>query len=247
MIDLCRFTLGDMTELGSALRRLGEGAGTMEEVAGGVVGRLHESLVDARNGDRACALVRFFKTHPYGALSAGLRRFADSTLMGEIPRDDVPCLTLLGSAGEEPDWNDPRRSQGHRAIPLISKEMVSQAPMISSLLQQLGVEVDVLLNSGANLLVDREPSSFNVFYVPEAAGSAFIPAQTEFVRPRGIRSVLGFGGMLTSGDIFAVILFSRIAIPRQTAELFRTLALNVKLAVLPVEGAVFAARGAARP
>ena len=122
----------------------------------------------------------------------------------------------------------------------------SQAPMISSLLQQLGVEVEVLLNSGPNLLVDREPSSFNVFYVPEAADCPFIPAQAEFVRPRGIRSVLGFGGMLTSGDIFAVILFSKIAIPRQTAELFRTLALNVKLAVLPFEGAVFAARGATR-
>ncbi len=37
MIDLRRFTLGDMTELGSALRRLGEGAGSMEEVATALV------------------------------------------------------------------------------------------------------------------------------------------------------------------------------------------------------------------
>ncbi len=139
MIDLRRFTLADMTELGSALRRLGEGAESLEEVATAVVRHLYLHLVDSETGEPGCALVRFFKTHPYGGLSLALRDFARGTLMGEIPGDEVPCLTLLGSAGDEPTWNDARRSAGHRAIPLISKEMVSQAPMISSLLQQLGV------------------------------------------------------------------------------------------------------------
>ena len=205
-----------------------------------VARHLYVQLVDSRTGGSACALVRFFKTHPYGALSPELQRFARGMLMGELPREDGPCLTLLGTAGDEPAWNDARRSVGHRAIPLISKEMVSQAPMISSLLQQLGVEIEVLLSSDASLLVDHESSSFNVFYVPEATGSAFIPAQAGFVRPHGIRSVLGFGGMLLSGDIFAVILFSKVAIPRETAELFRTLALNVKMAVLPFDAEIFA-------
>ena len=246
MIDLRRFTLGDMTELGSALRRLGEGARSMEEVATAVVRHLHAFLVDSETGEPSCALVRFFKTHPYGELAQDLRDFARGTLMGEIPGDDVPCLTLLGTAGDEAAWNDTRRSIGHRAIPLISKEMVSQAPMISSLLRQLGVEVDVLLGSNANLLVEHGASSFNVFYVPEARGSAFIPAQAEFVRRHGIRSVLGFGGMLASGDIFAVILFSKLEIPRDTAELFRTLALNVKMAVLPFDTVTFRSRTGAR-
>jgi len=239
MIDLRTFTLEDMTELGSALRGLGAGASSMEEVAVAVSRHLYERLGDSGTGASACALVRFFKTHPYGALSPELQRFARTTLMGDLPGDDVPCLTLLGTAGDEPAWNDTRLSVGHRAIPLISKDMVSQAPMISSLLQQLGVEVDVLLSSEANLLVDHEASNFNVFYVPEASGSAFIPAQSDFVHGHGIRSVLGFGGMLLSGDIFAVILFSKVAIPRETAELFRTLALNVKMAVLPLDVEIF--------
>ena len=243
MIDLSRFTLGDMTELGSGLRRLGEGARSMEGVATAVARYLYVHLVDSETGRPGCALVRFFKTHPYGGLAPDLRRFARGMLMGEVPGDDVPCLTLLGSAGDRPDWNQTHTSRGHRAIPLISKEMVSQAPMISSLLQQLGVEVDVLLGARSSLLVEEEHSSFNVFYVPEASGSALIPAQAEFVRPNGIRSVLGFGGMLTSGDIFAVILFSKVAIPRETAELFRTLALNVKMALLSFESVVFAPPG----
>jgi hypothetical protein len=46
----------------------------------------------------------------------------------------------------------------------------------------------------------------------------------------GVKSVLGFGGMLPSRDLFAVILFSKIHIPRAIAELFKTLGLIIKLA-----------------
>ncbi|MGE5296319.1 MAG: hypothetical protein ACM3VT_15965, partial [Solirubrobacterales bacterium] len=70
--------------------------------------------------------------------------------------------------------------------------------------------------------------TFNVFHVPEAVGSPDIPEQAEFVIPHGVRSVLGFGGMLPGRDLFAVILFSQVPIPRSTAELFRPLALCVK-------------------
>jgi len=53
--------------------------------------------------------------------------------------------------------------------------------------------------------------------------------------PFGIRSVIGFGGMLPSGNLFAVILFTKVPIPRETADLFRPLALSVKLAILPFD------------
>jgi hypothetical protein len=112
--------------------------------------------------------------------------------------------------------------------------------MISRLLGELGVGVDALLRQSPELLVEPEPSSFNVFYVRDAIGSSCIPAQEDFVKAFGIESVLGFGGMLPMRDIFVVILFSRIPIPRETAELFRTLALNVKMAALRFDEAVFA-------
>ena len=75
--------------------------------------------------------------------------------------------------------------------------------------------------------------AFNVFHVPRARGSPFVPAQTDFVMRYGIESVLGFGGMLPKGDLFCVILFSKVLIPRETAELFKTLALSVKISLLP--------------
>ena len=81
---------------------------------------------------------------------------------------------------------------------------------------------------------------FKVFYVPEAHGSSCVPAQDTFVIPFGIRSVVGFGAMLPTGNLFAVILFSRTPISRDTAEMFGSLALSAKVAVLPFEQSVFA-------
>ncbi len=51
--------------------------------------------------------------------------------------------------------------------------------------------------------------------------------------PFGVRSVLGFGGVLPRGELFAVIVFARIPLPPETAEMFKPLALSVKLAILP--------------
>jgi hypothetical protein len=239
MFDLREFTLRDMTELGSSIRRLGDGASTMEEVANRVVRHLYDHLVERDDGERCCALVRFFKTHTYGALNDRLREVAQGVLHGETPKLGMRCLILLATAGDKREWNSPRASVAHQVIPLVSPEMLSEVPMISNLLLQLGVEVDVLLNPNSGLLVESDASSFNVFFVAEARQSPYIPAQEGFVKPLGIRSVLGFGGMLPEGDIFAVILFSKVPIPRETAELFKTLALNVKVAVLPFQEAVF--------
>jgi len=53
--------------------------------------------------------------------------------------------------------------------------------------------------------------------------------------------VLGFGGILPSGNLFVIIIFSAVELARETADLFKTLALSVKLAVLPFDGkAIFA-------
>jgi hypothetical protein len=239
MYDLTNFTLSDMTACGAALRKLSPGARNMEEVARRLVHFLHDNLHDAR-GARVCALVRFFKTHPYEGLDDGLRGFARRILAGAAPTPGMKCLTLLASAGDQPEWNARQTSAGHQAIPLTSAEMLQRFPMTSQLVKQLGVEVAALLHPDPALLVDQEQKSFNVFHVADAVGSPFVPEQEEFVLRYGVRSVLGFGGVLPDGNLFVVILFARAYIPQETAELFKTLALSAKLAVLPFVGnAVF--------
>lgn len=238
--DLSRFTLADMTSCGARLRRLGEGAATMEGVAEAIVRDLYESLVDD-SGTPCCALVRFYKTHDFDALDPSLQEFSRKLLRDEAPAPRLKCLTLLATVGDQPEWNSRTSSRGHRAIPLASPEMVRQFPMIVQLVRQFGLDEAEVVQTPLDFLVDLEQRNYNVFYVPEALGSPHIPAQEDFVVPFGIRSVLGFGGILPSGDLFAVILFSRVRIERETADLFKSLALSVKVALLDfVEGPVFA-------
>ena len=74
-------------------------------------------------------------------------------------------------------------------------------------------------------------AEYGVFHVPEAKGSPYIPAQ-DFVDRYGIRSVVGFGGVLPSGDLFSVILFARVPVTTAAADRFRTLALDLKSCLL---------------
>lgn len=238
--DLVNFTLGDMTRCGADIRAVGEGATTMEEVANRTIRYLWDELRDPGSGDRTCALVRFYKTHPFEELGPDQRAAAAAMLDGRPPDPRMRCLTLLATVGEEVDWNSRHRSANHRAIPLASRRLVERAPMITRLITQFGLEVGDLVDPHVQLLREAEERNYNVFYVPEAVGSPYIPAQQSFVIPYQIRSVLGFGGMLPTTDLFAVILFARRAIPVASADLFRPLALNVKLAILPYShGPVF--------
>lgn len=254
MYDLTQLTLQDITAMGSALRSFGQGADSLETVADRCVQYFHQTLIDPTTGKAACALTRFFKTHAYSDLPPTLQARAanlispaslsqDNTVdlaqSGDITNCQIPpdlkCLTLLATAGEKSEWCDRRHSKGHQAIPLISETAVSQIPMISQLIKGFGLDVGCVLAPDPHLLMALEHQTFNVFYIPTAAGSQFIPAQTEFVEPFGIKSVLGFGGMLPSGNLFAVILFSKVTIPESTASLFKTLPLNIKMAAIPLE------------
>ncbi|MBI5855621.1 MAG: response regulator [Nitrospirae bacterium] len=242
MYDLNRFDLHDMAMCGAALRRLGLGAASLEEVAGRVTRYFYEHLRIGTSGPPACALVRFFKTHPYQHLDPS-RQEAARTRLGRAP--DIPavrCLTLLGSAGHEPEWNNPNNSRRYRAIPLLDEEAVRQLPMVAQLFHQLDPALlPALVRPGANLVLDTHEHSYNVFFVQQAKESPFVPVQADFVLRYGVESVLGFGGTLPGGEVFAVILFSTVPLAPETADLFRAMAPCVKLAALPFEPqAVFA-------
>jgi two-component system NtrC family sensor kinase len=238
--SLSTFDLAAMLRCGLDLRRETQGAASMEEAARAVVRYFYDSCVDPESGERQCALVRFYKTHAYGALEPGLQAFVRGVLGARRPRDEMKCLVLLATAGDEPAWNHRRRSRGHQAIPLPSRQIVEQAPMIAQLIRELGLDLDDVVRPRTDLIRGLEGKTYNVFHVPEALGSPYIPAQDGFVRAHGIRSVVGCGGILLSGDFYSLILFSRVSVPADSADRFRNIALDLKLVVSPF-AAVFAA------
>ncbi|WP_333407479.1 SpoIIE family protein phosphatase [Microcoleus sp. MON1_C1] len=213
----------------------------MEEASNRIVRYVYENFCTKPTGEKSCALVRLFKTHPYEDLEVELAEYARSMLGDYPPLPAMKCMTALATVGEQTEWNSRHTSVGHKAIPLASESVVDQLPMISQLIRQLGLDIKTVINPDPNLLVEIEQRKYNVFYVPEAIGSPYIPAQDSFVIPFGIKSVLGFGGLLPSGNMFAIIMFLKVQIPISTVQMFSTLALNVKTALLPFDrGAVFA-------
>ncbi len=235
------FDLAEMLRCGLDLRRETKECGSMEDAAGSIVRYFFEAFRDPRTGERECALVRFYKTHPYGALEGELRGFA-AGLMGERqPWDAMKCLVLLATAGQEPAWNSRHLSRGHRAIPLPSAEIVEQAPMIAQLVRQLGLDIEQVVEPRADVVGALGGKTYNVFFVPHALGSSAIPAQDEFVRKYGIKSVIGCGGIHLTGDLYAAILFSKVEVPPESADRFRNVALDLKLCIAPFrEDRVFA-------
>lgn len=227
--DLTQFDLGDMLKSSIHLREATAGAATMEASAQRVCRFLYDELrgPDTR---RACALVRCYKTHSFAALEPDLQQFARKAMGTAAPLPAMKCLTLMATVGETASWNSRFLSQGHRTIPLPSPEIVEKAPMISQLIKELGLELSTLLRPSPEVVKELAGKRYGVFHVENAAGSPYIPAQAEFVEKFGIKSVLGFGGMLTTGDLFAVILFATVQVSARSADRFRTLALDVKSA-----------------
>jgi len=210
----------------------------MEETANALVQYLFNHLTDEQ-GEKSCVLVRFFKTHDMNQLPESLQDFANKQLQEKPASESFKCLTLLASAGVEDAWQYRNKSKGHQAIPLTSKAAVASIPMLRNLIKQMGLDIETVINPDPDLLLDMSIKTFNVFHVPDAENSPYIPAQEDFVKPYGVKSVLGFGGVLPSGNVFAVIIFSRTPISNEVANLFNTLALNVKMLILPFDDSVF--------
>lgn len=238
MYSLAEFSVDDLVACSDDIRSMGDGAEEMEEVAARIVGYLHRCLVTSA-GAPACALVRFYKTHPLSGLSGDLQVFARKLHDGLLG-DDVRCLTLLATAGVEPEWNDRRKSAGHQAIPLAGTTFLQQSPMIARLVADFGIEAEFVVSPNPTEIIERHHQDYGVFFVPEARGSEAVPAQ-DFVREHGIRSVVGIGGVLPSGDLFAVVLFCVVEVSEEVADLLRSLALAVKAAVVRLTFNVFAA------
>ena len=213
----------------------------MKTAANNIVQHLYNNVIDSETNEKACALIRFYKTHLYGQLASGLQGFASGIMGGAPESQDIKCLTMMATAGERADWNSRSTSSGHRATPLASADFVGGIPMIAQLVSQFGIEMGSVISPDPNVIGDLARQTFNTFHIADAVDNPYIPAQDDFVKPYGVKSVLGFGGVLSSGELFVVIMFSKVSIPASTASNFRDLSANAKEVVEPfVGGAVFA-------
>lgn len=199
-------------------------------------------------------LSRMFAVLPFARLprldAAAALRFAETADAASLLLPTTPVLSLLGSCGVKPDWNDRLRSHGHLAIPLLSRALVEGIPMIAQLLADVGVDLSWL--DGAGEIDSRRMlgSSNQCFYVAQASssrdsrGRLIIPSQT-FVAELGIETVFGMAGSYLDGTMLAAISFSTEVVQRAAIDRFPTLIANFKMATtkLALEGRIYPPAG----
>ena len=190
------------------------------------------------------ALVRVYATVPYQKLPDANRHFVDklTTDLGvkSTLRDDTLVISLMGTRGQNADWNDRRKSKGHVGIPLCSASFVDSIPMMSRLLRAMGKDLAWIDSKDSKIVSSVLGTMSGVFYVADAAtekdsaGRVVIPA-VDFVTNNGVKSVFGFGAGYMIGNVMAIFLFfCKESVSQEQAARFQQLANGFKTATLQV-------------
>ena len=201
-------------------------------------------LADAVYSDfeESLALVRVFATVPFGELPGANQGFVRALMrergIEKMLAPDTPVLSLMGTKGAKPEWNDRILSRGHLGIPLASAAFVSAIPMIARLLSEFGLLIEGMEGGGSRIVRSKVGNLSGMFYVADARtetdqqGRLVISAQ-DFVEELGVRTVFGFGGAyMLERSYVAVILFSRETIDAERARELAPLSSALKAATM---------------
>jgi hypothetical protein len=229
-------------ELASGLN----GVLTVEAAAQSLASLLFDTFADTT------ALARVFLTVPFerlpGADQYFVRRLAGAR-DARLLKPQTPVLSLIGTRGEHPRWNERYASRGHLGIPLTSVETVESIPMIARLLKELGATLEWAADLDTAIVTAALGPVAGAFYVEDAStgvdaqGRTIIGAQ-DFVARYGVRTVFGFGGAYPVGRSFlAVVVFARETVERQQADRFMRLTNTFRAGTLRAarEGRLFEA------
>ena len=200
-----------VSEATRKIQHFAETSRSLAEAAHRQVAYLRNEDMD-ENGQKNLVLARIFLSLPYTELPPEYQREIESG--GSLPDPEDRFLCLMGTAGDEPDWNDPLRSRGHKYMKLPDREEdLVQMPMIQKVFAEFGVPYSAILRPDSS----REHSVEGYFLADDPAASPYIPDKG-FVSDYGIRSQVSIGGVLPSGSIFTMFLFSRQKLTHDMAE-----------------------------
>src|SRR5262245_10429521 len=198
-----------------------EGERCFDAAAQGVAELLYEELAES------IVLTRVYVTVPWSELPAAEQAHVRSVVAGSADAaslgDGTRVLSLMGTRGIRPEWNDRRRSREHLAIPLLRTRFVEGIPMIARLMTQMGIGLEWIDRGDTAVFYRILGKVAGLFFVDEASsavddlGRRIIPAQ-DFVREHGVRTVFGFGGGYPDATFAALIVFCREPVARAQAE-----------------------------
>ncbi len=243
-MKISAMTNEDFLTIQNAVQEAASKASSLAEAA-----NLYMSILQEHLGE-SIVLARLFATVSFEELPEKKQAFVSTLVkkagVEEHLKPESPILTLFGSKGVEPEWNDVENSENHVGIPLVSSAFIGQIPMMSRLLKQLGMGLEWIDTNDTQLVVRAMGRSSGVFYVRDAAteldveGRLIIPTQ-DFVEQYGVKTVFGIGGgYLGSNTFFTLILFLNETIEPEMANKFSTQVNKFKTATMePVDSETF--------
>lgn len=246
MARISKLSLEELISLQDKITEQVSGCLVLEDAAQQYMSILYETFSES------IVLARLFAAVPFEELPEANKGFvmtlAESGSISDLIQSRTLVLSLLGSRGEKPAWNDRRNSEGHVGIPLASPDFIDRVPMISRLLKELGAGIDWIDSNDTEIVSRTFENLSGVFYVCDAKtevdsqGRKIIAAQ-DFVDKNSVVTVFGVGGCyLGTLLFFTTIIFLREHIERSLAERFMLQANKFKTATLEpaIEGKIFA-------
>ena len=232
MTSINNFKYEDSLQIQNVIEGFHNQFGTIEQTGQEFMNLLYNKLTDS------IVLCRFFLTVELVNLPDENRRFVNNLtkpfkIKNKLDLNSL-VLTLLGTKGENPEWNDRRNSKGHIGIPLLSADFIDKIPMMSRLLKQMGMNLEWIDSDIQTSTRKSFGSLSGVFYVHNASTDKdskdrYIISAQDFVKEYNVKSVFGFGGGFIGNPIFfTVIIFLRENIAKVQAEKFISIANSFK-------------------
>lgn len=244
MSTLNDYTSGEIKDFRERLQPALQDAGSLQEAAQTCARMLYEEFQES------IVLARIFTTLSFKDLTprgkAFVTQLASDKEIRPLLQDKTQVLSLLGTYGADPEWNDRSKSRGHLGIPLVTASFVDSIPMVSRLMSDMGIGADWFNKLEPEILVKNLGRAAGVFYVRDAktwldARNRKIVSAQDFVEAYDIKTVFGLGGSYLNGSFVAMILFTRETIEQAQAEAFMLLVNTFKTATLSLmmDGIIF--------
>jgi hypothetical protein len=217
---------------------------SLQEAAQTFVDTLYEQF------EESTVLVRVFGTMAFRELPARDKKFvhelaASRECESEL-NDESTVVSLLGTRGKKPSWNDRYLSKKRLAIPFLKPSFIKTIPVVSVLAANAVTGVGWIEKQRAKILVTTVGQMARMVFVDDAAtsltneGFKTIPAQN-FVWDHEVKTVIGLGGAYLSGAFASIMIFTNETVAAELVKKFMPLVNTFKTATtgLVMNGKIF--------
>lgn len=239
MATLREFSVDDLEDMGRDIRGMGAEAATMAEAAAEISGYLYEHLLDEQ-GEPACVMVRIYASQPFKVLPPHLQRVAAD--VADDLTEDGACLVTLASNGST---ELPAGSLPEEYVLPFTDSVFRDIPFMPVLLERLGLDRASALDPRRAVEIRLQHRTFNAYVGRDLADDVELlpnPIHRQVVRERGIKTVVGLGGVLPTGGFLMVMIQSTDDVPDRVVQLLQPLAVAIKAALIPHSRAILVPR-----